>query len=593
MPAQAWESVLLLVVAGELGRSSRDGRETRETSDGQKPWASNSSSTHSSAVSPPIRTSASTETIKASLTGGSEVKVATSKSMTSSSVYRSFYTNTGLASSSNTFPAQTTQQMAPREAFSHPNTSSYLPSPFPSSFAPSFSTPITGALPAAYNNIIRASILSLTPSQNPFETSTASPQATLSSLSSSVPNTSSASATLISERTDATPPTILGRNLRALAAGHTISSSWARPACPAKDRIYLWRPSSSAPIDPSLTSDDALFISGKLSKGLREKTLAGYGSGLMLFHIMCDTKNIPEAQCAPASRDLISLFLAEMIGWYAKSTINNYLWGLRAWHTVHRFDWAVDETQLATMLQAAANLEPESSTRPPREPYTIDILTRVVAQLSHTDSLDVAVSAAALSLFWGMGRASEHTVPTLKSFDPAIHVQLKHISEASDRSSRATVTNIHIPYTKCGKTAGEDIFWAPQPGPLCPDTALKRHILINTPAPTEHLFVHTHRKGRAVSRRPLSKAVFIARLRKAAVAAGINAPPKGHAFRIRGTLEYLLRGVPFDVVKAKGRWASDAFRVYLRKHASIMAPYVQADPLVQESIVRYSMPPVR
>ncbi|KAJ7200097.1 hypothetical protein GGX14DRAFT_372564 [Mycena pura] len=39
---------------------------------------------------------------------------------------------------------------------------------------------------------------------------------------------------------------------------------------------------------------------------------------------------------------------------------------------------------------------------------------------------------------------------------------------------------------------------------------------------------------------------------------------------------YLLRGLPLDVVK--GRWASDAFAIYLRRHAKIMAPYMQAKP---------------
>ncbi|KZT18308.1 hypothetical protein NEOLEDRAFT_1030631, partial [Neolentinus lepideus HHB14362 ss-1] len=92
--------------------------------------------------------------------------------------------------------------------------------------------------------------------------------------------------------------------------------------------------------------------------------------------------------------------------------------------------------------------------------------------------------------------------------------------------------------------------------------------------------------------RPLTKTAFIQRLSKAARAAGID-PLQGHGIRIGATLEYLLRGVPFDVVKVKGRWASDAFILYLRKHAQILAPYMQAVPEVHEHFVRYTMPPVR
>ena len=46
-------------------------------------------------------------------------------------------------------------------------------------------------------------------------------------------------------------------------------------------------------------------------------------------------------------------------------------------------------------------------------------------------------------------------------------------------------------------------------------------------------------------------------------------------------------------MKAKGRWADDSFQLYLRKHAVIIAPYIQAEPAVHEAVIRYAMPPVR
>ena len=67
----------------------------------------------------------------------------------------------------------------------------------------------------------------------------------------------------------------------------------------------------------------------------------------------------------------------------------------------------------------------------------------------------------------------------------------------------------------------------------------------------------------------------------------------GHEIQVGSTLEYLLRGIPFEVVKAKGRWKSDAFRLYLHKHTQIMAPYMQADPAAFSNLVRHAMPPVR
>lgn len=66
---------------------------------------------------------------------------------------------------------------------------------------------------------------------------------------------------------------------------------------------------------------------------------------------------------------------------------------------------------------------------------------------------------------------------------------------------------------------------------------------------------------------------------------------KGHSLHIGGTLEYLLRGIPFEVVQSQGQWAGKAFTLYLRKHAMILAPYLQANPS-NEPFMRYSQPPI-
>ena len=67
----------------------------------------------------------------------------------------------------------------------------------------------------------------------------------------------------------------------------------------------------------------------------------------------------------------------------------------------------------------------------------------------------------------------------------------------------------------------------------------------------------------------------------------------GHSIRIGATLEYLLRGVPFEAMKSMGRWSSDAFSTYLRKHAQILAPYVQANPNLHHRISQEQMSVVR
>ncbi|KAL6300608.1 hypothetical protein BKA93DRAFT_819320 [Sparassis latifolia] len=91
--------------------------------------------------------------------------------------------------------------------------------------------------------------------------------------------------------------------------------------------------------------------------------------------------------------------------------------------------------------------------------------------------------------------------------------------------------------------------------------------------------------------RVLTKTAILSRLAQAARTAHCQ-PLSGHSICIGGTLEYLLRGVPFEVVKSKSRWASDTFLLYLRRHAQIMTSYMQAVPAVHEQFIRYAMPPV-
>ena len=93
------------------------------------------------------------------------------------------------------------------------------------------------------------------------------------------------------------------------------------------------------------------------------------------------------------------------------------------------------------------------------------------------------------------------------------------------------------------------------------------------------------------ARRPFTKVKFLERVGKVARAAGLE-PLQGHGLSIGSTLEFLLWGVPFDVMETKGWWASDSFQLYLRKHAVVIAPYIQATP-IHENFIRYTMPPVR
>ena len=131
------------------------------------------------------------------------------------------------------------------------------------------------------------------------------------------------------------------------------------------------------------------------------------------------------------------------------------------------------------------------------------------------------------------------------------------------------------------------MFWSEQDGITDPKASFINHLRVNSPPRNGHLFAYRHGKGH----RPLTKRAFLDRIQ--AIASSIGEDNlKGHGIRIGATLEYLLRGVPFDVVKSLGRWASEAFVLYLRQHAVIIAPYIQNHPIL-DAFTCFTMPHAR
>ncbi|KAJ7447175.1 hypothetical protein FB451DRAFT_780703 [Mycena latifolia] len=369
--------------------------------------------------------------------------------------------------------------------------------------------------------------------------------------------------------------------------GLVPNASPLRPHCLARDRLRLWLPLAGRSSHASpLADSDLSRILDVLVLAWAEGTTETYGSGLLSFHVFCDSKSVPEASRAPAGPTLVAGYISALAGFLSGSTISSYVSGVRAWHLIHGVNWLMNKPELEALLRAADRLTPSSSKRQARMPYTVEILCLLRPFFDLTKPLDAAVWSCLTTLFWSTSRGGEFTVKTLTSFDPAIHVKPSDVSRVADRNGLEQ-TNFALPRTKSAPH-GENVYWAKQNGPSDPEAALANHLTVNTPRANDALFSHLHGSGR----RPLTKTAFKRRLTEAFKAANIQFIHV-HGIRIGSTLEYLLRGIPLDVMKAKGRWASDAFSIYLRRHAQIMAPYMQAEPQLHASILRIMMPRVR
>ncbi|KAF9054766.1 hypothetical protein BJ165DRAFT_1337441, partial [Panaeolus papilionaceus] len=372
------------------------------------------------------------------------------------------------------------------------------------------------------------------------------------------------------------------------------------PKCAAKDRLKLWIPTSlrgtSAPTSDSnplgsLSEEDYQRITETMSHAWEESTREAYRAGLLVFHVYCDSKNIPYKDRAPASQTLISGFTSNLAASYLGKTIANYISGIRAWHILHGVKWFLNQAEMDAMLRAAEKLTPISTKRKQRRLYTLAFITAIRHQLKLDTPLDAAVYACLTTCFWASAQLGEFTVKCLDGFSPTSHITRQQLRYDQDRDGNR-VTVLHIPKTKTAPVEGEDVFWAKQNGLTDPNEALTNHLTINDPPNDAHLFSYCVNRGSRVQRQPMTKTKFLDRVKKAAVAAGLD-PLQGHGIRIGSILEYLLQGMPFDMIKTKGHWASNAFTKYLRKHTLILALYIQADAAVHSNFTRYTMPPVR
>ncbi|PPQ80584.1 hypothetical protein CVT24_002719 [Panaeolus cyanescens] len=337
----------------------------------------------------------------------------------------------------------------------------------------------------------------------------------------------------------------------------------------------------------NVSQTDADRIYTVLSSSWQISTKRTYGAGLLLFHTYCDRKvpPVPEAQRAPIHAPLLLDFLTACAGVYAGTSVKNYAYGLCAWHTVHALTWLVSEVQLQAALSAAEKLAPPASRREKRAPVTVAYLELLAPHFDPTVPLDAAVFACLTTVFWSLSRLGEFVVPGVDSFNPVRHIKAGDVTQGVVGRLGLSVTSFAIPSTKVAPVNGETVQWSRQDGPADPDAAFRNHMAINEPGSQDHLFAWRNPRGVLT---PLSRYSFMRRIGSAVSKAGVTRL-QGHGLRIGGVLEFLLRGVPFDVVKEMGRWSSNAFSVYLRKHADILAPYIQDAPLL-EPFTRVAMP---
>ncbi|KIM65561.1 hypothetical protein SCLCIDRAFT_112887, partial [Scleroderma citrinum Foug A] len=360
--------------------------------------------------------------------------------------------------------------------------------------------------------------------------------------------------------------------------------------------LLSWRPSDTSPcstvLDPNqpLSDEEIDHIVQVIGASWSESTKELYGTGLLIFHIYCDIHGIPEHHHTLVSSHVFAAFLSSCAGAYSGSSISNYAVAVHAWHLLHGLEWQVNELEYKALLEGATRLAPAASKCSKRALFTLEILEIFHSLMDHDNPHDAAIFACIVCSFFCIARLGEFMVLAISKFNP-----MKHITRAglffTQNHQNLPVIKFSIPMTKTLPT-GEDVHCTPHilPSPLDPKTALDNHVWINVGNVESHLFTWRHPTS---GLHPLSKKEVIKRI-DSITKAHPNLPDlKGHSLCIGGTLFYLLKGVPFDVIKTIRQWSSESFTLYLRHHTLILAPFLQSQLDTLNNLQQYILPPVR
>jgi hypothetical protein len=264
----------------------------------------------------------------------------------------------------------------------------------------------------------------------------------------------------------------------------------------------------------------------------------------------------------PASEHLLCAFASSRMGNLAGTTMQSHISALKAWHAYRNAPWN-GAIRLKLVLNGVSNRAPQSSLLPPHPPVTRAMLLVLASNLSPTNPFDCCCLAAATVAFWGQLRLGEILLPWESSY-PSAHIACRHHLSAPFNLNGSQ--KLHLPFTKVQKNRGEEVILCQQRDSSDPIRSIELHLRLSNLSHRDPLFSYALSSGHAC----LTRRKFLARCNSIWVHAGFKAVT-GHSFRIGGTTEMLLSGVPPDVVKALGQWSSDSFLRYWRS-LELLAP---------------------
>ena len=284
-------------------------------------------------------------------------------------------------------------------------------------------------------------------------------------------------------------------------------------------------------------------------------TVRSYSSAQRQFLSFCSQWNLfnDNGLPLPASELTILRFIASLSKRLAASSIRNYLSAVRNLHIIYGLpDPLQDLPRVPLVLKGLKRVQGDN--RRVKTPITSLVLFSMKLQLNFQLYDHVMFWAACCLAFFGFLRCSEFTVPA-GGFQADIHLAPTDV--LVDRKPVPDNLFINLKKSKTDQfKIGCSIVLARSDSPICPVSALLAYLHLRGPSQGPLFVFHD---GSFLTRERFSRLVC-----RSVQLAGWSGKITTHSFRVGAATSAAAIGVPDYLIRALGRWNSDAYLLYVK-----------------------------
>lgn len=305
-------------------------------------------------------------------------------------------------------------------------------------------------------------------------------------------------------------------------------------------------------------------VQGLFAQGLASSTTRTYNSAKRRYLDFCRRANLSPLPLTQTSVSLFAAFLWQQ--GLRPQSITVYLAALRhlqiadSWSGLPRSEWPYLQYVLRGIKRSGSRSAP-SQHRLPITASIMRVLRSVWVPLALDQNYESCLLWAAVSLaFFGFLRSGEVTS------QPGVPPTISWSSLAINAHTDPSVLKVQLHRSKTDQFGkGVPIYVGKTGNDLCPIGAVLSYLAVRPPIHTGPLFIHQDGS-------PLSRDYFVKSMKEALRSRNVDYTSySGHSFRIGAASAAARAGVPDHLIKAMGRWQSEAYQVYIHTPPETLA----------------------